>query len=653
MLFASIGQTLDDGRRELISLVLTWLPILLLGLLVYLIWRTVKLMPNAAPKEALKAEHSKLRWEDVAGVDEPRAELMEIVEFLREPERFASLGARVPKGVLLHGPPGTGKTLLARAVAGESGAAFFAQSASSFVEMFVGLGSARIRKLFETARAQAPAIIFIDELDAVGMARSGASFNREADQTLNQLLIELDGFADSAGVVVMASTNRIDHLDPALLRPGRFDRQVLVPPPDIKGRRAILDVHTKGKPLAADVDLDAIAKTSSGLTGADLANLCNEAAIRAGRARRQTITAHDFDDATERVVAGLLTHRAITEKEKRIIAYHEAGHALMSHLLGMTPTHKVSIIPRGMALGYAMTLPDEERFLTTREELIDQMTMSLAGRVAEIEVFGRISSGAASDLEYTSKIARWMVCNLGMGSIVESRTLLAEDGSLSEETKRLRDAEQERLTNGAFEEALRLVGLHRATLDKLAERLLEVESLDRAGLIELFSDVKPERTHSDDVGRVLGVAATRDARREPPSAELAELARGVARDGLARLGGGGVIVAGGARLGLLGLDRRARAADALGRCGEIGRHRERARLVQREGRVAERREGLFLFALELLQLQLELLARGDVLALLDGLGGLLLDLVQKAHVHYSYKDRLRVPLWHDAPRGRP
>jgi cell division protease FtsH len=495
LIAASIGTTLDDARRELISLVLTWLPVILLCLLVYLIWRTVKLMPSTAPKQAVKPEHSKLRWDDVAGVDEPRAELMEIVEFLRDPERFAKLGARVPKGVLLHGPPGTGKTLLARAVAGESGAAFFAQSASQFVEMFVGLGSARIRKLFETARQQAPAIIFIDELDAVGTARSGSTFNREADQTLNQLLIELDGFADASGVIVMASTNRLDHLDPALLRPGRFDRQVLVPPPDLKGRREILDVHTRNKPLADDVDLDAIARTSAGLTGADLANLCNEAAIRAGRARRLSITAHDFDDATERVVAGLLTNLAITEKEKRIIAYHEAGHALVSHLLGMTPLHKLTIIPRGTALGYAMTLPDEDRFLTTREELIDRMTMSLGGRV--------------------SKIARWMVCQLGMGSIVESRTLLAEDGSLSEETKRLRDAEQERLANGAFEEALRLVGLHRKTLDKLAERLLEVESLDRSELTALLADTPPERAHSDEVGRVLGVAAARDARQQP------------------------------------------------------------------------------------------------------------------------------------------
>jgi cell division protease FtsH len=502
---------------DVTNFMLTWLPLIFMGIICLLIGLTMRYMPRTKPQEIKPDTHQSTRWEDVAGAEEAKDELREVVEFLRDPKRFKKLGAKVPKGVLLHGPPGTGKTLLARAVAGESGAAFFAQSASSFVEMFVGLGSARIRKLFETARAQAPAIIFIDELDAVGMARSGASFNREADQTLNQLLIELDGFADAAGVVVMASTNRLDHLDPALLRPGRFDRQVLVPPPDIKGRREILDVHTRGKPLADDVDLDAIARTSSGLTGADLANLCNEAAIRAGRARRISITAHDFDDATERVVAGLLTHRAITEKEKRIIAYHEAGHALMSHLLGMTPVHKVSIIPRGMALGYAMTLPDEDRFLTTREELIDQMTMSLSGRVAEIVVFGRISSGAASDLEYTSKIARWMVCQLGMGTIVESRTLLAEDGSLSEETKRLRDAEQERLTNGAFEEALRLIGLHRETLDRLAERLLEVESLDRAELLKVLADVEPERAHSDEVGRVLGVAAARDARRHPAS----------------------------------------------------------------------------------------------------------------------------------------
>ncbi|HEY1480648.1 MAG TPA: AAA family ATPase [Gaiellales bacterium] len=511
---ASLGSSLDAARREIISLVLTWFPIILLGLLVYLIWRTVKLMPRTAPAAVVKPETTSLRWGDVAGVEEPRAELMEIVEFLREPERFAQLGARVPKGVLLHGPPGTGKTLLARAVAGESGAAFFAQSASSFVEMFVGLGSARIRALFETARKSAPAIIFIDELDAVGTARSSNSFNREADQTLNQLLIELDGFAGDTGVVVMASTNRLDNLDPALLRPGRFDRQVLVPPPDIKGRRAILDVHTKGKPLSDDVDLDSIARTTSGLTGADLANLANEAAIRAGRAHRLSITARDFDDALERVVAGLLTHRAITEKEKRIIAYHEAGHALMSHLLGMTPVHKLTIIPRGAALGYAMTLPDEERFLSTREELCDQMTMFLAGRVAEILVFGRMSSGAMNDLEATTAVARWMVCELGMGSIVESRTLKADDQSLSEETKRLRDAEQERLTNTAFEEARRLLGLHREALDRLAERLLEVESLDRSELVALLADVTPERRHSEEVGRVLGVAAASE-KREP------------------------------------------------------------------------------------------------------------------------------------------
>jgi cell division protease FtsH len=515
LLAASIGSALNSARHQLISLVLTWLPVILLGLLVYLIWRTIQVMPKAAPKEPLKPEETNVHWGDVAGVEEPRSELMEIVEFLREPQRFAQLGARVPKGVLLYGPPGTGKTLLARAVAGESGASFFAVSASSFVEMYVGLGSARIRKLFEAAREHAPAIVFIDELDAVGMARSGQAFTREADQTLNALLIELDGFADAAGVVVIASTNRLDHLDPALLRPGRFDRQILVPPPDIKGRREILGVHTRGKPLGDDVDLDSVARTTPGLTGADLANLCNEAAIRAGRAHRQSITTLDFEDARERVVAGLLTHRAITEKERRIIAYHESGHALMSHLLGMTPVHKLTIIPRGNALGYAMSISDEDRFLATREELCDQMTMLLAGRVAESLVFGRISSGASDDLDKVSAIARAMVCDLGMGSIVESRTLRADDQSLSEETKRLRDAEQSRLTNGSFEEARRLLGLHRAALDQIATRLLEVESLDRAQLVELVVDVAPERAHSDEVGRVLGVAATREARRDP------------------------------------------------------------------------------------------------------------------------------------------
>jgi cell division protease FtsH len=515
LLAAGFLARLDDVRHTLISVILTWGPILLLGLLVYVMIRMVRTMPKAGASKALRPEQTKTRWDDVAGVDEPRRELMEIVEFLREPQRFASLGARIPKGVLLYGPPGTGKTLLARAVAGESDASFFAASGSSFVEMYGGLGSARVRKLFATARKHAPAIVFLDELDAIGSERKNTGNDPDASRTLNQLLVELDGFADAAGVVVMASTNRLDTLDPALLRPGRFDRQVLVPPPDITGRREILAVHTRDKPLGDDIDLDAIARTTSGLTGADLANLCNEAAIRAGRAHRLSILRADFDEARERVIAGLLTHRAITEKEKRIIAYHEAGHALMSHLLGMTPVHKLSIIPRGGALGYAMSIPDEERFLATREELCDRMTMLLAGRVAESLVFGRISSGASDDLERSTAVARAMVCDLGMGEIVESRTLRADDQSLSEETKRLRDAEQARLSSSAYDDARRLLGVHRDALDRVAERLLELESLDRAELQRLLADVAPERAHSDEVGRVLGVAAAREARRHP------------------------------------------------------------------------------------------------------------------------------------------
>ena len=301
-------------------------------------------------------------------------------------------------------------------MAHESGAAFFSQSASAFVEMFAGVGAGRIRKLFETARKHSPAIVFIDELDAVGTARSGTSLNREQDQTLNQLLVELDGFTKDPGVIVLAASNRLDVLDPALLRPGRFDRQVLVSVPDLTGRRAILTVHTRGKPLAPDADLDLVARRTAGLGGADLENLCNEAAMRAGRAGRGVVTAHDFDSALERVLAGLQTSRVITEKEKRVVAYHEAGHALVAHLLGdANPLHKVTIVPRGDALGYTLNLPEEDRYIRTREELIDEITMLLSGRAAEQVVFGRISTGAANDLERVTAIARSMVFEYGMG----------------------------------------------------------------------------------------------------------------------------------------------------------------------------------------------------------------------------------------------
>src|SRR5215510_13098213 len=351
---------------------ITWLPVAFFALMlvvVYLLWRTVKLMPRVKPTEITPGSSSSVTWDQVAGLDEAKAELQEVVDFLRDPKRFERLGARVPKGILFHGPPGTGKTLAAKAVAAESGARFFAQSASAFVEMFAGLGAARIRKLFEEARKNAPSIVFIDELDAVGQARSGHSFNREQDQTLNQLLVELDGFGPRDQVVVMGASNRLQDLDPALLRPGRFDRQVLIPPPDLKGPRDILSVHKRGKPLADDVDLEAVARQTAGLTGADLANIVNEAAIGAGRQGRSVIVHTDFDTALERVVAGLQQRRVVTDKEKRILAYHEGGHALMSHLVGNEP-QKATIIARGTALGYVLHLPEEERYLETKEELL-------------------------------------------------------------------------------------------------------------------------------------------------------------------------------------------------------------------------------------------------------------------------------------------
>ena len=346
---------------------LTWIPVLLffvMCVVVWLLWRTTKLMPRVKPMEITPGSDFSVTWSEVAGLDEAKAELQEVVEFLQDPKRFERLGARVPKGILLYGPPGTGKTLAAKAVAHESGARFYAQSASAFVEMFAGLGAARIRKLFEDARKNAPSIVFIDELDAVGQARSGHGFNREQDQTLNQLLVELDGFGPRDQVVVMGASNRLQDLDPALLRPGRFDRQILVQPPDLGGRIAILRVHMRGKPLAGDVDVESIARQTAGLTGADLANICNEAAICAGRRRAELIVQADFDHAMDRVMAGLQQRRAMTDKEMRILAYHEGGHALVSHLMNTSsPVQKATIIARGDALGYTLHMPDEERYL--------------------------------------------------------------------------------------------------------------------------------------------------------------------------------------------------------------------------------------------------------------------------------------------------
>jgi cell division protease FtsH len=497
-LLAGVGQSVQNVAVD-------WLPVmffLLMCFVCYLLWRTTKLMPRVKPMEVTPGSASAVTWDEVAGLDEAKTELQEVVDFLKEPRRFEALGARVPKGILFHGPPGTGKTLAAKAIASESGARFYAQSASAFVEMFAGLGAARIRKLFEEARKNAPSIVFIDELDAVGSARAGHSFNREQDQTLNQLLVELDGFGPRDQVVVMGASNRLQDLDPALLRPGRFDRQILIQAPDLKGRTDILAVHTRGKPLAVDVDLETVSRQTAGLTGADLANICNEAAISAGRRGSAVIQQSDFEYSMDRVIAGLQQRRVITQKEKRILAYHEGGHALMSHLMSgsVSAVQKATIIARGTALGYTLNLPEEERYLHTKEELLDWMVVTLAGRAAEQVVFGRVTNGAANDLEKVTSLARAMVFEYGMGEGAPARTMRADNYALSEESKRLRDAEQTRLTEVAYSEALRLIAKHRALLDRVAGALLEKETLNREELLALFGDVAPESRSGEAVG---------------------------------------------------------------------------------------------------------------------------------------------------------
>ncbi|OLB22651.1 MAG: hypothetical protein AUH17_08275 [Actinobacteria bacterium 13_2_20CM_68_14] len=500
--------TFRDGASD-------WLPLLLALLLivmVYVLWRTLQVMPRVTAAKVVTS-NTKVTWADVAGLEEAKQELNEVVDFLRDPRRFERLGARVPKGILLHGPPGTGKTLLAKAIAGEAGASFYMQSASAFIEMFAGLGAARIRKLFEEARRNAPAIVFIDELDAVGASRTGHGFNREQDQTLNQLLVELDGFEERDQVVVMGASNRLQDLDSALLRPGRFDRQVLIDAPDLVGREEILAVHTRGKPLAADVDVKLIARQTSGLTGAELENIANEAAIFAGREKQQFVHQEHFEAAMERVVAGLQKRRVVTEKEKRILAYHEGGHALMSHLVGdLIPVQKVTIISRGHALGYTLNLPSEERYLHTTEEFQDLLKIYLAGRAAEQVVFGRVTNGAANDLEKVTALARAMVFEYGMSTVVSSRTMRADNYALSEETKRVRDQQQAQLTDAAYEDAQRLLRKHRPALDRVANALLEKETLDRDELDALLSDVEPDSRSSETVGTVRVVPLPADSR---------------------------------------------------------------------------------------------------------------------------------------------
>jgi cell division protease FtsH len=468
--------------------VLTWAPIVFMALICIVLWRTMKLMPRTKPQQLKPESKSSIGWPDVAGADEAKAELQEVVEFLRDPERFHALGAAVPKGILLHGPPGTGKTLLAKAVAKESGAEFFSQSAAAFVEMFAGLGAARIRRLFAEARKHRPAVVFIDEIDAVGGQR-GSDNNSEREQTLNQLLVEMDGFNTTGDLVVIAASNLLDKLDPALLRPGRFDRQIFVSPPDVSGREAILDVHTRNKPLGV-VDLTMIARQTAGLTGADLANLCNEAAIFAARALRERIEQADFDAALERVVAGMQSRRTLNEHERRVVAFHEAGHALCAEVLpGVNRVHKISIVPRGRALGYTLNLPEEDRYLKTREELIDYMTVLLGGRAAEQLVFGAVTTGAADDLHRVAEISRSMIHEYAMGTSITSRKVSAEGGSVSDRTRQLRDEEQQHLADEAMRGAVRIITEHRDKLEKLAVALLRNEVLERTDIDRIMDGV--------------------------------------------------------------------------------------------------------------------------------------------------------------------
>jgi len=451
----------------------------------------------------------KVRFGDVAGVDEAEDELREIVEFLKNPRKYTTIGGRIPKGVLLVGPPGTGKTLLARAVAGEAKVPFFSLSGSEFVEMFVGVGAARVRDLFAQAEVKAPCIVFIDELDALGKVRiqTPMGSHEEREQTLNQLLAEMDGFDGRKGVIIMGATNRPEVLDPALLRPGRFDRQVLVDKPDVRGREDILRIHAKTVKLADGVDLKVIAARTAGFAGADLANLVNEAALLAARKDKSAVEMKDFDEAIDRLIAGLEKKRVMSDKERRIVAYHESGHAIVASVLpGLDPVHKISIVQRGFgALGYTMQLPLEDRYLLTREDLLSQLSVLLAGRSAEEIAFGRISTGAQNDLQRATDIARSMVTEFGMSDLLGAvnyngnqrpvfldTPFASERGNYSEETALKIDAEVKRILGEAHDTARRVLRDRRATLDVLSERLLEKEVVEADELKAIMGSVPPK-----------------------------------------------------------------------------------------------------------------------------------------------------------------
>ncbi len=471
-------------------------------------------------------DQPKTTFTDVAGVDEAIEELQEVKEYLQNPAKFQAMGAKIPRGVLLFGPPGAGKTLLARAVAGEAGVPFYSISGSDFVEMFVGVGAARVRDLFEQAKTNAPAIVFIDEIDAVGRHR-GAGLgggHDEREQTLNQLLVEMDGFDQRTAVILMAATNRPDILDPALLRPGRFDRHVVIDRPDLEGRKGILRVHARGKPFDQTVALDTVAKRTPGFTGADLANVINESALLAARWGKKAIGMPEVDEAIDRVMAGPeRKSRIMSDREKRVIAYHESGHALAAHVLPNTdPVHKISVIARGRALGYTLTLPEEDKFLMTREELSDELAMLLGGRVAEELIVGDITTGAANDIERATKIARQMVTEYGMSDMIGPLTLgqkqhevflgrdFATQPDYSEQVAFEIDNEVRRMIDQAHDEALEILQENRSKLDQMAALLIERETIDKEEVERLLTDV-PKRPQRDQAVRGAGLAVSRRA----------------------------------------------------------------------------------------------------------------------------------------------
>jgi ATP-dependent metalloprotease FtsH len=535
---AIVARPETDGSGSLLGYFISWLPmILILGVWIFFMRQmqsgSGRAMGFGKSKAKLLTEaHGRVTFQDVAGVDEAKQDLEEIVEFLRDPQKFQRLGGKIPRGVLLVGPPGTGKTLLARAVAGEANVPFFTISGSDFVEMFVGVGASRVRDMFEQAKKNAPCIIFIDEIDAVGRHR-GAGLgggNDEREQTLNQLLVEMDGFEANEGIILIAATNRPDVLDPALLRPGRFDRQVVVPNPDVTGREQILKVHVRNVPLAPNVDLKVLARGTPGFSGADLANLVNEAALMAARRNKRLVTMQEFEDAKDKVMMGAERRStAMTPEEKMLTAYHEAGHAVVAlHVPAADPVHKATIIPRGRALGMVMQLPEGDRYSMSYKWMVSRLAIMMAGRVAEELKFGKenITSGAASDIEQATKLARAMVTRWGfsdkLGQVAygdnQEEVFLGHSvtrtQNLSEETQQKIDAEVRRLIDEANEKAREILTEHRDGWVAVAEGLLEYETLTGDEIRAIMRGEKPMRNTGDDAPPSRGSAVPKTGARK-------------------------------------------------------------------------------------------------------------------------------------------